>query len=146
MASLNKVLLMGHLGKDPELRYTEAGKAVCNFSVATSGSWKDSDGNRQEKTEWHGIVVWGNQADFVQKYFQKGSAIFVEGRLQTRGWTDDQQVRRYVTEINASNIQFVGKKGEQTSIPSASAAQAPDHDPGPTEANTGEYDDDPIPF
>ena len=87
--------------------------------------------------------MWGKQAEFVQKYFTKGQPIFVEGKLETRDWTDDQNVRRYVTEINASNIQFVGKKGEQASIPSASAAQAPDHDPGPTET----YEDpSPIPF
>jgi len=146
MASLNRVLVMGYLGKDPELRHTQAGKAVCNISVATTENWKDRDGNRQEKTEWHGVVVWGIQADFVHKYFRKGSPIFVEGSLQTRDWTDDQNVRRYKTEINASNVQFVGSKGEKGKVPSESAARAPAFDPGPSESHQEEFEDDEIPF
>ena len=90
MGSLNKVLLIGRLGKDPEIRYTQSGNAVAHFSIATSESWTDSQGQRQEKTEWHEVVAWNKLADLAQSYLKQGSLIYIEGRLQTRSW-DDQQ-------------------------------------------------------
>lgn len=108
MASVNKVIIMGNLGQDPELRYTPTGTAVCTLNVATTDVRTDN-GNRQEKTEWHRIVVWSKQAENCAKYLSKGRTVFVEGRLQTRSW-DDQQTgqKRYATEIVAQNVQFIG--------------------------------------
>ena len=98
MASLNKVILMGNLGRDPEVRYTQSGRAVANFSIATTDSWKDRDGNRQERTEWHRIVAWARTAEFVQNYLKKGSSILVEGRLQTRIRFEGDPIVRETTE------------------------------------------------
>lgn len=111
MAGLNKVMLIGNLGRDPEIRYTQGGMAVVNFSIATSEQWNDkTSGERQERTEWHRIVVFGKQAEICEKYLSKGSSIYVEGRLQTRSWEKDGQTQ-YTTEIVASNFQFLGGRG-----------------------------------
>lgn len=104
----NQVTLIGYLGRDPEIRYTQQGSAVGNFSIATSESWKDKGGQKQEKTEWHSCVAWGKLADFVAGYLKKGSLVLVQGKLQTRDWTDNQNVKHYKTEIVAANIRFVG--------------------------------------
>lgn len=109
MPSLNKVLLIGHLGKDPEVRYTGGGKAVANFSLATTESFKDSSGERQKQTEWHHIVVWGKQAEIAQQYLKKGGLVFVEGRIQSREWEKDGQ-KRTAAEIIASNFRMLGEK------------------------------------
>ncbi|MEC7275578.1 MAG: single-stranded DNA-binding protein [Bdellovibrionota bacterium] len=106
--SINKVMLIGRLGQDPELKYTPSGSAVCNFSLATSESWTDKSGQKQEKTEWHRVVVWGKLAELCNQYLAKGRQAFVEGSLQTRQWEDKQGQKRYTTEINARNIQFLG--------------------------------------
>ena len=112
MAGLNKVMLIGHLGRDPEIRYSQSGVAVVNFSIATSEQWTDKNtGDRQEKTEWHRIVVFGRQAEVCEKYLSKGSQIYIEGRLQTRNYEKDGQTH-YITEIVASNFQFLGGRGE----------------------------------
>ena len=108
--SLNKAMLIGRLGKDPELRYTKSGNAVANFSLATDESYKDSQGNRQERTEWHSVVAWGKLADFVQNYLKKGREVYIEGRIQTRDYTDKENIKRYKTEIVAVNIRFVGPR------------------------------------
>lgn len=105
MSSLNKAMLIGRLGQDPETRHTQSGSAVTSFSIATNDYWKDKSGNRQERTDWHNIVCWGYQSDFAQNYLKKGSLVYVEGRLQTRNWTDQQNVKHYKTEINARVIQ-----------------------------------------
>jgi len=105
---MNKVIVMGRLGRDPELKYTPTSLAVCSFSVATSESWKDKSGNRQEKTEWHNIVVYGKQAENCNMYLKKGRQALVSGKLQTRSWEDKQGSKRYMTEIVAENIQFIG--------------------------------------
>ena len=98
--SINKVMLVGNLGRDPEIRHTSAGKKIANFSIATSDTWKDANGARQEKTEWHRIVVFNvNIADFVERFLKKGSKVYVEGALQTRKWADTNGQERYVTEI-----------------------------------------------
>ena len=106
--SINKVLLIGRLGQDPELKYTPSGSAVCNFSLATSESWTDKSGQKQERTEWHRVVVWGKLAELCNQYLSKGRQSFVEGALQTRQWEDKQGQKRYTTEVNAKNIPFLG--------------------------------------
>ena len=113
MPSRNKVEIMGHLGRDPEMRYTQGGQAVCNFSVATSERWKDKSGEYQEQTEWHRIVVWAKQAENCAEYLAKGSLVFVDGRLQTREWTDKEGGKRQSTEIVAERVTFLDKKGSQ---------------------------------
>ena len=112
MAGLNKVVLIGNLGRDPEIRYSQQGLAVVNFSIATSEQWTDKNtGDRQEKTEWHNIVVFGKQAETCQKYLSKGSQIFIEGRLQTSTYEKEGQTH-YMTKIIGSNFQFLdGKQG-----------------------------------
>ena len=124
MATLNKVFVMGNLGQDPELRYTSNQNPVATLSVATKEVWTGKDGQRQESTEWHRVVVWGKQAENCNKYLAKGRAVFVEGRLQTRSWDDKNGQKRYTTEINASNVQF---------MPSATGPSAGmgDHDESP---------------
>jgi single-strand DNA-binding protein len=108
MASVNKVIVLGNLGRDPELRHTPAGKAVCTLRVATNESWTDQSGERQERTEWHQIVVWGRSAENCNQYLRKGRSVFVEGRLQTRKWQDKEGQDRWTTEIVADRVQFVG--------------------------------------
>ena len=108
MASVNKAIIIGNLGADPELRHTAGGSAVCNLRVATTETWKDRDGNKQEKTEWHRIVVWGNQAEACGKYLSKGRQVYVEGSLDTREWQDKDGNRRTTTEIKARQVVFLG--------------------------------------
>jgi single-strand DNA-binding protein len=112
MASLNKVMLMGNLGKDPEVRYTASGQAVASFSIATSERYKSKSGDWEEKTEWHNIVLWGKQAETAKDYLSKGKTVFIEGRLQTRKWQDKDGRDRYTTEIVGDRMQFVGSKGD----------------------------------
>ena len=107
MASVNKVIVVGNLGKDPEVRYTGSGKAVCNLSLATKEAWGKGE-DRQEKTEWHKITVWGASAENCGKYLTKGRQVYVEGRLQTRQWEDKDGNTRYTTEIVANNVVFLG--------------------------------------
>ena len=111
MASVNKVILIGNLGRDPELRYTQGGSAVANFTLATNERWRDKDGNNQERTEWHRIVVWGRTAENCAQYLQKGRSVYIEGRLQTREWEDKDGNKRNTTEVNALNVQFLGGRG-----------------------------------
>ena len=108
MASVNKVILLGNLGRDPETRYTTGGDAVCNLSIATSEQWKDKNGEKQERTEWHRVVLFGRQAEIAGEYLKKGRSVYVEGRLQTRKWQDKEGADRYSTEIVADRVQFVG--------------------------------------
>lgn len=122
MAGINKVILVGHLGKDPEVRQIAPNQNVCQFRIATSENWVDKGGQKQERTEWHSIVVWGKMAEICGKYLAKGRQVYVEGRLQTRSWEDQQGQKRYTTEIVASTVQFLGGMGaERTSSPSAGA-------------------------
>jgi single-strand DNA-binding protein len=111
MASVNKVILMGGLGRDPEVRYTPSGDAVCNFSLATTETWKDKSGARQEKTEWHNIVTYRKLAEIVGEYLKKGSQIYLEGKLQTRKWEKDG-ITRYSTEIIMDEMKMLGGKPE----------------------------------
>lgn len=109
MASVNRAIILGNLGQDPELRYTPSGAAVCTLNIATTDVRNDKDGNRQESTEWHRVIVWNKQAENCAKYLSKGRSVYVEGRIQTRSWEDKATgQKRYSTEIVAQNIQFVG--------------------------------------
>jgi single-strand DNA-binding protein len=110
--SVNKVILVGRLGRDPETRYTGGGQAVANFSVATDESYKDKNGERQKRTEWHKIVVWGKQAEIAQQYLKKGSLIFIEGRIQSREWQDKEGQKRTSFEIVASNFRMLGGRSD----------------------------------
>ena len=110
--SVNKVILVGRLGRDPETRYTGGGQAVANFSVATDETYKDKNGERQKRTEWHKIVVWGKQAEIAQQYLKKGSLIFIEGRIQSREWQDKEGKKRTSFEIVASNFRMLGGRGD----------------------------------
>jgi single-strand DNA-binding protein len=109
--SVNKVILIGNLGKDPEVRFTQTGSAVANFSIATSEQWNDRDGHRQERTEWHNIVVWGKQGELCGQYLSKGRQVYVEGSIRTRSYDDKTGNKRYVTEIVAQRIRFLGGGG-----------------------------------
>ena len=109
MATLNKVMILGNLGRDPEVRHTQSGKTVANFSVATTDAWGQGE-DRQERTEWHQVVVWGKPAETCGQYLRKGRQVLIEGRLQTRDYEDREGVKRYVTEIVAQQVQFLGGK------------------------------------
>lgn len=112
-ASINRVIILGNLGQDPELRYTPNQVAVCTLNVATTDVRTDKEGNRQEQTEWHRIIVWNKQAENCQKYLNKGRSVLVEGRLQTRSWQDKDGQKRWTTEIVANNVQFLGGPSQQ---------------------------------
>lgn len=109
---LNKVMLIGNLGADPELRYTQSGVGVASFRIATSRRWKDKEGQQQEQTEWHNIVAWDRLGEVCNEYLHKGSRVYVEGRLQTRKWQDQNGNDRWTTEIVATDVQFLTPKGE----------------------------------
>lgn len=111
MASVNKVILIGNLGRDPELRYTQSGQAVANFSLATTERFSTRDGDRQERTEWHRIVTWGRTAELCAQYLSKGRSVYLEGRLQTNEWEDKEGQKRRTTEIVATTVQFLGGRG-----------------------------------
>lgn len=125
--SVNKVILVGRLGKDPEVKATGSGTSVCNFSLATSENYTTRDGQRQEKTEWHNIVVWGKLADVCGKHLAKGRQVYVEGKLATRKWEDKQGQTRYTTEIVANTVQFLGSAGAERSM-GAGASAGSGHD------------------
>jgi len=112
MASVNKVILVGNLGKDPETRYMPNGEAVTNITLATSESWKDKSGEKVEKTEWHRVTFYRKLAEIVGEYLKKGSSIYIEGRIETRKWTDKEGIERFTTEIIASEMKMLGSKSE----------------------------------
>ena len=110
MASVNKVILIGNLGRDPETRYTTGGDAICNLNIATSEQWKDKSGEKQERTEWHRVVLFGRQAEIAGEYLKKGRSVYIEGRLQTRKYTDKDGVEKYSTEIVGDRMQLLGSR------------------------------------
>ena len=171
MASVNKVILVGNLGKDPEVRFMPNGEAVCNFSIATTDSWKDKSGAKQERTEWHNIVMYRKLAEIAGEYLKKGRPVYVEGRLQTRKWQTKEGQDRYTTEIIADQMQMLGGRDgggsnasydggmdqssgssdydqSSSSQSSASARQAPAQSPAKAPAGGSGFDDfeDDIPF
>lgn len=141
--SVNKVILIGNLGSDPELKYTPSGAAVTNFNVATNEVWNDKDGNKQERTEWHRVVLWRKLAEIAGEYLKKGSKIYLEGRLQTRSWEDKDGVKRYTTEVVADNMTMLDAKGEGGSSGS-DVSSAPPATEAPPAADSGAEDD--LPF
>ncbi len=136
MAGVNKVILIGNLGRDPELRYTQSGQAVANFTLATTENWNDrSSGERVERTEWHRIVVWGRSGEMCAKYLSKGRTVYVEGRLQTREWEDREGQKRRTTEINAQTVQFLGgPKGSGGSRDGIAVGEEPQEPSGGSDA------------
>ena len=106
--SVNKAILVGNLGKDPEIRFTGTGRAVCKFPLATTTSWNDNDGNKQERTEWHNVIVWGKQGENCGKFLSKGRQVFVEGEIRSRSYDDKDGNKRYITEIIAQSVRFLG--------------------------------------
>ena len=137
--SVNKAILIGNLGKDPEVRFTSTGRAVARFPIATSEQWTDMDGNRQERTEWHNIIVWGKQGETCGQYLAKGRQVFVEGSIRTRSYDDKSGNKRYVTEIVAQRVRFLGGGGGTRVAPEDSGGV----DDGPS---GGPPLDDDIPF
>ena len=114
MIGVNKVILIGNLGRDPELRYTPGGQAVATFSLATTERYNDRSGQRQERTEWHNVVAWGKLAELVNQYLKKGRSAYIEGRITTRSWDDKDGNKRYKTEIVANQVQFLGSAGQSS--------------------------------
>jgi single-strand DNA-binding protein len=112
MSGVNKVILIGNLGKDPEVRYLEGGTAVAKFSLATSESYKNKEGQRVDQTEWHNVVLWRGLAETAEKYLKKGSTVYIEGKLRTRSWEDKDQNKKYTTEIIADTMTMLGRKPE----------------------------------
>lgn len=143
---VNKVILVGNLGKDPEVRYMPNGNAVANITLATTESWKDkTSGEQQEKTEWHRVVMFKRLGEIAGEYLKKGSQVYIEGKLQTRKWQDNSGNDRYTTEIVASDMQMLGGRGGGGSSASFSSDSAPSQSAPVTAAAGGEFDDD-IPF
>jgi single-strand DNA-binding protein len=143
---VNKVILVGNLGRDPEVRYMPNGNAVANLTLATTESWKDKQtGEQQEKTEWHRIVMFRRLAEIAGEYLKKGSQIYVEGKLQTRKWQDNAGNDRYTTEIVANEMQMLGGRGGSTGYSTDNAPAQAAREPEPAEAGAADFDDD-IPF
>lgn len=145
MAGVNKVILVGNLGKDPEVRHLENGASVANFPIATTESYKDKNGNRQEQTEWHNIVLWRGLADIAEKYLKKGNQIYVEGKLRSRSWEDKEGNTRYITEVIGDNLTMLGGKPSESndsSSPKSNTTTAAK----PSAAAVQEDDDDDLPF
>lgn len=155
--SVNKAILVGRLGRDPETRYTSGGQAVCNFSIATDSTYKDRAGERQKRTEWHRIVLWGKLAEIAQQYLKKGHLVFIEGRIQTREWEDKRDgQKRTTTEIVGNEMRMLTSRAESaaagagSSAPASSAPRTHDPDfegvPSSDEPSAPEISDEDIPF
>ncbi len=143
--SVNKVILLGRLGHDPELKYIPSGAAVTKFRIATSIAWKDQDGSPKESTEWHNIIAWRKTAEIASQYLKKGNQVYIEGRLQTRKWNDKNEVTHYFTEIVAENLVLLGSKGDRPAeVP---GPPMPDHEFPPVEPDIPpEASEDDLPF
>lgn len=139
MAGLNKVILIGNLGRDPEIRYTAQGQPVTTFSLATTESWTNKSGEREQRTEWHRIVTWGKLAEICSEYLSKGKQVYCEGRLQTREWEDRDGNKRRTTEVNAQQVLMLGRRGDGPRDEERGAGA-----PAPAAAPDAEEDD--IPF
>src|SRR5271169_4582139 len=154
--SVNKVILVGRLGRDPETRFTGGGQAVANFSVATDETYKDKNGERQKRTEWHKIVVWGKQAEIAQQYLKKGSLVFIEGRIQSREWQDKEGQKRTSFEIVATNFRMLGGRGDSAAVGAAAGGGSsrsedfdqgsPTHDDAMGTSSAPDISDEDIPF
>jgi single-strand DNA-binding protein len=142
MSGVNKVILVGNLGANPEMRFTQGGQAVANLRIATTERWTDRNGQRQEATEWHRVVVWGKQAEIVGQYLTKGRQVYIEGRIRTRQWQDQTGQKRYTTEIVAQSVQMLGGRGERGPEEPVAAVTAEE----PAAGDFGPGPDDDIPF
>ena len=142
---VNKVILVGNLGADPDMRFTPSGQGVCELRVATSESWNDKNGQRQERTEWHRIVVWGKRAEVCAKYLAKGRQVFVEGRIQTRSYDDKDGNKKYIVEIIAADVQFLGGGGREGAAGGGGGAGGPRGGAGTGGAGGGPERDSPPP-
>ena len=141
MASVNKAILIGNLGKDPDLRFTPSGAAVCTFSIATTEKWRDKQTNElKESTNWHNIVLWGKQAETAKQYLQKGSPVYIEGRIQTRSYDDKDGNKKWITEIVGQRLQFLGRRTSEAV--EGESAPPPEADAAPPMAE----EDDDLPF
>lgn len=147
--SLNKVMLIGNLGRDPELKMTPSGQALARFSVATTETWKNPQGEKQSKTEWHNVVVWGKQAEVAEKYLRKGKQVLIEGRIQYREYTDQAGVKKTACDIRCDNFVMLGRLEDGGGRPSGGGGGADDYEPtgapAPASGGAAAYDDD-IPF
>ena len=144
MAGVNKVILVGNLGKDPEVRHLESGVAVANFPIATSETYKDKSGTRQEQTEWHNIVLWRGLAEIAEKYLKKGNQIYVEGKLRSRSWEDKEGNTRYITEVVGDNLTMLGSKSDNS--PSHEDNSKSDKTAAPEMSEKDDDDSDDLPF
>lgn len=142
MASVNKAILIGNLGRDPEIRYTPSGQAVASFTIATSEKWRDKEGQMQERTDWHNIVCWGKQAELANQYLKKGRPVYIEGRIQNRSYDDKEGNKKYISEIIVQRLQFLGGRpeGSEAGSGGGSHQEMPDLPP----ETVGEDDD--LPF
>jgi single-strand DNA-binding protein len=159
-SGVNKVILVGNLGKDPEVRYTPGGQAVANFTIATNENWTDKSGQKQERTEWHRIVVWGKLAELCSEYLSKGRQVYVEGRLQTREWNNKEGAKQYTTEVVATQVVFLSggerSQGRGSSRPAAGGGAGggaddfgqppPPYEEAPGPGGAGAKAEDDIPF
>jgi len=141
--SVNKAILLGNLGRDPELRYTPNGKAVATFSLATTERWSGQDGQKNESTTWHNIVAWGKQAEVIKEYLAKGRQVYIEGRIVNRSYDDKDGNKKYISEVVVQNFQFIGGRGDSAG-PRDQAASQPNDVPAPPPSGGG--DDDDLPF
>ncbi|MFN8985835.1 MAG: single-stranded DNA-binding protein [Burkholderiales bacterium] len=160
MASVNKVILVGNLGRDPETRYMPDGGAITNISIATTSQWKDKSGEKQEQTEWHRVAFFGTLAEIAGEYLKKGSQVYVEGKLRTRKWQDKDGVEKYTTEVLADSMQMLGSRGGMGGGDAGGSAGAPEYasrpatsgggaaKPAPSKGGAAKFDDmdDDIPF
>ena len=154
MKSVNKVILLGHLGKDPELRYTPTNTPVAKFSIATNSRYKDKEGNWQDQTEWHNVVCWQRLAEIANEYLKKGNQVYIEGRIQTHSWDDKQTgQKKYMTEIIANDMVLLGGRGEgasagggERSRTASAGSSAPEPQPSPDYENSTQITDADIPF
>lgn len=142
MASVNKVILLGHLGRDPEVRHMSNGDAVANCSIATSEQWKDKNGDRQEKTEWHNLVMYRRTAEIAGEYLKKGSQVYIEGRLQTRKWQDKEGNDRYTTEIAVESMKMIGKREDGGQGNGGGQYRDGNHPPPPSRQGQGQGQQD----
>ena len=140
--SVNKAILIGRLGKDPELRYTPGGRAVCSFSLATSERWKRQDGQSNESTTWHNIVAWGKQAEVIKEYLRKGREVYIEGRIDNRSYDDKEGNKKYISEVVVQRFQFIGGRSDSETAAPEPAEVTSEQGPPPPADNS----DDDLPF
>ena len=146
--SVNKVILVGYVGQDPEARFTQSGTAITNLSIATNESWKNQNGEYQDRTEWHKIVIYGKMAETASQYLKRGQQVYVEGRLATNEWTDKNDIKRKTTEVRCDAFTMLGKKGEGSGqySPPQNQNQNQSQSPNPNQNTQMDDDDDDLPF